>query len=73
MRGGDAVEQAEVADGPEILELDDVEQVLDVQVTHGDLMPGNVLVRDGRLAGSLDVGGLGPAPLDRIVAASASG
>ncbi|HET6479755.1 MAG TPA: aminoglycoside phosphotransferase family protein [Actinoplanes sp.] len=28
---------------------------------HGDLMPGNVLVRDGRLAGVLDVGGLGPA------------
>ncbi|SDK52377.1 Predicted kinase, aminoglycoside phosphotransferase (APT) family [Glycomyces sambucus] len=28
---------------------------------HGDLIPGNVLVRDGRLAGVLDVGGLGPA------------
>lgn len=28
---------------------------------HGDLMPGNVLVSDGRLAGVLDVGGLGPA------------
>ncbi|WP_201435472.1 aminoglycoside phosphotransferase family protein [Saccharothrix sp. 6-C] len=28
---------------------------------HGDLIPGNVLVSDGRLAGLLDVGGLGPA------------
>lgn len=28
---------------------------------HGDLIPGNVLVSDGRLAGVLDVGGLGPA------------
>lgn len=30
-------------------------------MTHGDLTPGNVLVSDGRLAGILDVGGLGPA------------
>jgi aminoglycoside phosphotransferase (APT) family kinase protein len=30
-------------------------------MTHGDLIPGNVLVRDGRLAGVLDVGGLAPA------------
>ena len=30
-------------------------------MTHGDLIPGNVLVSDGRLAGILDVGGLGPA------------
>lgn len=30
-------------------------------MTHGDLIPGNVLVRDGRLAGIIDVGGLGPA------------
>lgn len=31
-------------------------------MTHGDLIPGNVLVsRDQRLAGVLDVGGLGPA------------
>ena len=30
-------------------------------MTHGDLMPGNVLVARGRLAGVLDVGGLGPA------------
>lgn len=29
--------------------------------THGDLIPGNVLVSGGRLAGLLDVGGLGPA------------
>jgi aminoglycoside phosphotransferase (APT) family kinase protein len=30
-------------------------------MTHGDLIPGNVLVSDERLAGVLDVGGLGPA------------
>ncbi len=31
-------------------------------MSHGDLMPGNTLVsEDGRLAGVLDVGGLGPA------------
>jgi aminoglycoside phosphotransferase (APT) family kinase protein len=30
-------------------------------MTHGDLIPGNVLVSSGRLAGILDVGGLGPA------------
>jgi aminoglycoside phosphotransferase (APT) family kinase protein len=30
-------------------------------MTHGDLIPGNVLVSRGRLAGILDVGGLGPA------------
>lgn len=30
-------------------------------LTHGDLVPGNVLVAGGRLAGVLDVGGLGPA------------
>ncbi|MFR9778518.1 aminoglycoside phosphotransferase family protein [Micromonospora sp. MS34] len=30
-------------------------------MSHGDLIPGNVLVSDGRLAGILDVGGLGPA------------
>lgn len=30
-------------------------------MTHGDLVPGNVLVSNGRLAGVLDVGGLGPA------------
>jgi aminoglycoside phosphotransferase (APT) family kinase protein len=30
-------------------------------MTHGDLVPGNVLVSAGRLAGILDVGSLGPA------------
>jgi len=30
-------------------------------MAHGDLVPGNVLVSDGRLAGVLDVGGLRPA------------
>ncbi len=30
-------------------------------MTHGDLIPGNVLVVRGRLAGVLDVGGFGPA------------
>ncbi len=30
-------------------------------MTHGDLIPGNVLVSNGRLAGILDVGGVGPA------------
>ncbi len=30
-------------------------------MTHGDLIPGNVLVSEGRLTGILDVGGLGPA------------
>jgi aminoglycoside phosphotransferase (APT) family kinase protein len=30
-------------------------------MTHGDLIPGNILVAGGRLAGVLDVGGLGPA------------
>jgi aminoglycoside phosphotransferase (APT) family kinase protein len=30
-------------------------------MTHGDLIPGNVLVNDRRLVGILDVGGLGPA------------
>jgi aminoglycoside phosphotransferase (APT) family kinase protein len=30
-------------------------------MNHGDLIPGNVLVSGGRLAGILDVGGLGPA------------
>jgi aminoglycoside phosphotransferase (APT) family kinase protein len=30
-------------------------------MTHGDLIPGNVLVSAGRLVGILDVGGLGPA------------
>jgi aminoglycoside phosphotransferase (APT) family kinase protein len=30
-------------------------------MTHGDLVPGNVLVSDGHLAAIIDVGGLGPA------------
>ena len=30
-------------------------------MTHGDLIPGNVLVAKGRLVGVIDVGGLGPA------------
>ncbi|MEY9927678.1 aminoglycoside phosphotransferase (APT) family kinase protein [Catenulispora sp. GP43] len=31
------------------------------RMTHGDLIPGNVLVAEGRLAGVLDTGGLGAA------------
>ena len=31
------------------------------RMTHGDLIPGNVLVADGRLAGVLDAGGFGAA------------
>jgi aminoglycoside phosphotransferase (APT) family kinase protein len=39
-------------------------------MTHGDLIPGNVLVRADRLVGILDVGGLGPAdPALDLVAA----
>jgi aminoglycoside phosphotransferase (APT) family kinase protein len=39
-------------------------------MSHGDLIPGNVLVSGGRLAGLLDVGGLGPAdPALDLVAA----
>jgi aminoglycoside phosphotransferase (APT) family kinase protein len=39
-------------------------------MSHGDLIPGNVLVAGGRLAGILDVGGLGPAdPALDLVAA----
>jgi aminoglycoside phosphotransferase (APT) family kinase protein len=39
-------------------------------MTHGDLIPGNVLVSHGRLAGVLDVGGMGPAdPALDLVAA----
>jgi|ERR1022692_2241 aminoglycoside phosphotransferase (APT) family kinase protein len=30
-------------------------------MTHGDLIPGNVLISSGRLAGVIDVGGMGPA------------
>lgn len=39
-------------------------------MTHGDLIPGNVLVADQRLVGVIDVGGLGPAdPALDLVAA----
>lgn len=39
-------------------------------MNHGDLIPGNVLVRAGRLTGVIDVGGLGPAdPALDLVAA----
>jgi aminoglycoside phosphotransferase (APT) family kinase protein len=39
-------------------------------MNHGDLMPGNVLVRGGHLVGVIDVGGLGPAdPALDLVAA----
>lgn len=39
-------------------------------MTHGDLIPGNVLVANGHLAGIIDVGGLGPAdPALDLVAA----
>jgi aminoglycoside phosphotransferase (APT) family kinase protein len=39
-------------------------------MSHGDLIPGNVLVAGGRLTGVLDVGGLGPADpsLDLVAA-----
>jgi aminoglycoside phosphotransferase (APT) family kinase protein len=40
------------------------------KMTHGDLIPGNVLVADGRLVGVIDVGALGPAdPALDLVAA----
>jgi aminoglycoside phosphotransferase (APT) family kinase protein len=40
------------------------------QMTHGDLIPGNLLVADGRLTGVLDTGGFGPAdPALDLVAA----
>ena len=39
-------------------------------MTHGDLIPGNVLLADGRLVGVLDTGGFGPAdPALDLVAA----
>jgi aminoglycoside phosphotransferase (APT) family kinase protein len=39
-------------------------------MTHGDLVPGNILVADGRLVGVLDVGGFAPAdPAADLVAA----
>ena len=40
------------------------------RMTHGDLIPANLLVRSGRLAGVLDTGGFGPAdPALDLVAA----
>jgi aminoglycoside phosphotransferase (APT) family kinase protein len=40
------------------------------RMTHGDLIPGNLLVADGRLIGVLDAGGFGPAdPALDLVAA----
>ncbi len=39
-------------------------------MSHGDLIPGNLLVRDGRLVGVLDVGGFGPADPALDVAAA---
>lgn len=40
------------------------------RITHGDLVPGNLVVRGGRLVGLLDVGGLGAADpaVDLVVA-----
>jgi aminoglycoside phosphotransferase (APT) family kinase protein len=43
------------------LRLRELPRESDDAMTHGDLIPGNVLVEDGRLAGVLDVGGVGPA------------
>ncbi|NUR62804.1 MAG: aminoglycoside phosphotransferase family protein [Catenulispora sp.] len=40
-------------------ELRELPRRADDGMTHGDLIPGNVLVADGRLAGVLDTGGLG--------------
>jgi len=42
-------------------ELRDLPRTAEDVMTHGDLIPGNVLVWQGRLAGIIDVGGLGPA------------
>jgi len=42
-------------------ELRDLPRVAPDVMSHGDLIPGNVLVADGRLAGILDGGGFGPA------------
>jgi aminoglycoside phosphotransferase (APT) family kinase protein len=43
---------------------------VDDVMSHGDLMPGNVLVSGKRLVGIIDVGGLGPAdPALDLVAA----
>ena len=51
-------------------DLRDLPRVGPDGMTHGDLTPGNVLVNRGRLAGVIDVGGLGPAdPALDLVAA----
>lgn len=42
-------------------ELRELPRTAGDQMTHGDLIPGNVLVSNGRLAAVIDVGGLGPA------------
>ncbi len=48
----------------------DLPREADDVMNHGDLIPGNVLVTNGRLAGVIDVGGLGPAdPALDLVAA----
>ena len=50
--------------------LRDLPRGSDDVMTHGDLIPGNVLVSGGRLTGIIDVGGLGPAdPALDLVAA----
>jgi aminoglycoside phosphotransferase (APT) family kinase protein len=51
-------------------ELRDLPPAGDDLMTHGDLIPGNVLVAGGRLSGVIDVGGLGPADraLDLVAA-----
>jgi aminoglycoside phosphotransferase (APT) family kinase protein len=41
--------------------LRDLPRTAPDMMTHGDLIPGNVLVSGGHLAGILDAGGLGPA------------
>ena len=51
-------------------ELRELPREDDDVMTHGDLIPGNLLVAQGRLTGVIDVGGLGPAdPALDLVAA----
>ena len=51
-------------------DMRDLPRTLTDVMTHGDLIPGNVLVAKGRLVGIIDVGGLGPAdPALDLVAA----
>lgn len=51
-------------------ELRDLPRFQPDMMTHGDLIPGNVLTQDGRLVGLLDTGGFGPTDpaLDTIAA-----